>query len=80
MNPFKARLGVRCPNVRIWGSGNPYAILEYERDSPKVNVFCAVSSSNVIGPFFFAEETVTGFIYLDILLMSMPIKEKIPGV
>jgi hypothetical protein len=32
-----------------------------ERDSPKVNVFCAVSRRRVFDPFFFAEKTVTGF-------------------
>ena len=26
-------------NVRIWGSENPQATLEVERDSPKLNVF-----------------------------------------
>ena len=30
-------------NVRIWGSEYPHATLEVERDSPKLNVFCAVS-------------------------------------
>ena len=34
-------------NVRIWGSENPHATLEVERDSPKLNVFCAVSKETV---------------------------------
>jgi hypothetical protein len=47
--------------------------MEYVRDSPKVNVFCAVSSCKVYGPFFFAEPTVTGINYLDMLqLWLMP--------
>ena len=54
-------------NVRIWGSENPHAILEVERDSPKVNVFCAVSKRQVYGPFFFREATVNGPTYLDML-------------
>ena len=38
-----------------------------------MNVFCAVSSCNVYGPFFFAEPTVTGINYLDMLqLWLMP--------
>jgi hypothetical protein len=41
--------------------------VEHQRDSPKVNVFCAISSQKVYGPFFFAEETVTGMTYLDML-------------
>ncbi|PSN53566.1 hypothetical protein C0J52_09183 [Blattella germanica] len=40
-------------NVRIWGSENPRATLEIERDSPKLNVFCAISERTVYGPFFF---------------------------
>jgi hypothetical protein len=32
-----------------------------------VNVFCAVSKKKVYGPIFFAEPTVTGMIYLDML-------------
>ncbi|PNF17518.1 hypothetical protein B7P43_G16941, partial [Cryptotermes secundus] len=34
--------------------------IEHERDSPKVNVFCAVSQDKVYGPFFFEGNTVTG--------------------
>jgi hypothetical protein len=46
-------------SVRIWGSENPHVYVEHQRDFPKVNVFCAISSQKVYGPFFFAEETVT---------------------
>ena len=54
-------------NVRIWGTENPHVTMEHVRDSPKVNVFCAVFSCKVYGPFFFAEPTVTGINYLDTL-------------
>jgi len=37
--------------------------------TPKVSVFCAISSQKVYGPFFFAEETVSGMTYLDMLQM-----------
>ena len=47
-------------NVRIWGSQNPHAVLQVERDSPKVNVFCAVTERTVYGPFFFEESSITG--------------------
>jgi len=47
-------------NDRIWGLQNPQEALEHERDSPKDNVFCALSQTKVYGPFFFAENTVTG--------------------
>jgi hypothetical protein len=38
-------------NVRIWGIENPRELVQYTRDSPKVNVFCAVSHTKVYGPF-----------------------------
>lgn len=54
-------------NVRIWGLENPHATLEHERDSPKVNVFCALSRRKLYGPFFFEGNTVTGASYLQML-------------
>ena len=62
---FHVRGAVNRHNVRIWGSENPHVYVEHRRDSPKVNVFCAISSQKVYGPFFFAEEPVTGVTYLD---------------
>ena len=47
-------------NVRIWGSENPHTTLEVESDSPKLNVFCAVSKQTLYGPFIFEGQTVTG--------------------
>jgi hypothetical protein len=47
-------------NCRIWGTQKHQEIIEYERDSPRVNVFCALSLQELYGPFFFAEGTVTG--------------------
>lgn len=41
-------------NCRIWGDENPRAYNEFERDSPKLNVWCAVSKSEIYGPFFFS--------------------------
>jgi hypothetical protein len=46
--------------VRIPGAERPYAVVEYIRDSPNVNVLCAASSCKIYGPFFFAEPTVAG--------------------
>ncbi|PNF19518.1 hypothetical protein B7P43_G02327 [Cryptotermes secundus] len=54
-------------NVHIWGTEYPHQTVEHERDSPKVNVFCAVSQDKVYGPFFFEGNTVTGQTYLDML-------------
>lgn len=39
-------------NVRFWGTENPRAIVTVERNSPKVNVFSAVSQAKVCGLFF----------------------------
>lgn len=54
-------------NVRVWGSENPHQFQQFMRDSPKVNVFCAMSCEKIYGPFFFGEKTVTGDNYLDML-------------
>jgi len=54
-------------NVRIWGTENPKSVIEVARDSPKVNVFCAVSTFKVYGPFFFSEQTETCIAFLDTL-------------
>jgi hypothetical protein len=54
-------------NVSIWGLQNPHTTLEHERDSPKVNAFCAISQKKVYGPLFFDENTVTGVTYLAML-------------
>ena len=53
-------------NVRIWGQENFHAIIEHKRDSPKVNVFCAILKNYIHGPFFF-ERNVTGDVYLQML-------------
>jgi hypothetical protein len=76
---FHVSSAVNCCNVRIWGSENPHAYVEHHRDSPKVNVFYAISNQKVYSPFFFAEETVTDMTYLDMLqLWLMPQLQNIP--
>jgi hypothetical protein len=54
-------------NIRIWGHEHPRAIAEHERDSPNTNVWYGLAHDQVIGPFFFAERTVTSIIYLGML-------------
>jgi len=54
-------------NVRIWRTENPKSVVEVARDSPKVNVFCAVSTFKVYGPFLFSKQIVTGIEFLDML-------------
>jgi hypothetical protein len=69
-------------NVRIWSIANPHVNVEHLRDSPKVNVFCAVSRCKVYGPFFFAEPTVTGHSYLDMITewLTPQLREDLPDV
>jgi hypothetical protein len=64
---FRLSGKVNRHNVRIWGQQNPHTTLEHDRDSPKVNVFCAISQTKVYGPFFFDKNTVTGVTYLAML-------------
>jgi hypothetical protein len=62
---------VNYHNCRIWGSENPHVIREIERDSAKVSVWGALSCSEVLGPFFFAEQTVTAMTYLNMLRLYL---------
>jgi len=41
--------------LKIWSTENPHETVEHVRDSPNLNVFCAVSSVKVYGPFLFAD-------------------------
>jgi hypothetical protein len=58
---------VHKQNCRIWGYEKPNEVHEVERDSPKVNVWCAMSSNCIIGPYFFDYDTVDGEDYLKML-------------
>jgi hypothetical protein len=57
----------------IWGSQNPHQFVGHLRDSPKVNVFYAVSRTHVYGPLFFADTTINGsrvYIYAEALICA----------
>ena len=64
---FHAPGKVSKHNVRIWGSQNSYEIVEKERNSPKLNVWCGLMHNQIIGLFIFAESTMTADINLDML-------------
>jgi hypothetical protein len=49
------------------GTENPHEMVQHERASSKINVFCALSTQKVYGPLFFCEETVMGTSYLEML-------------
>jgi hypothetical protein len=67
---FHVSDAVNRHNVQIWGTQQPHSIMEHVRDSPKVNVWHGVMYNMIIGPFFFAEKTVTGSSYLDMPFLS----------
>ena len=54
-------------NVRICSSENPHVVNEHIRDSTKVNVWCGLLHNRLVGPFFYAENTVTATIYMNML-------------
>jgi hypothetical protein len=54
-------------NLCVWCMENPHATIEHECNSPKVNIFCAISWVKVVGSFFFMENTVTDHSYVDML-------------
>lgn len=59
-------------NCRIWGLENSRVVIEHQRDSPKLNVWCGIMRDRIIGPYFFAE-WITGNTYLDMLqLYAVP--------
>ena len=58
---------VHKQNCRIWGYENPNEIQEVPLHSPKINVWCAMSSNCIIGPYFFDDATVNGKNYLKML-------------
>jgi len=53
-------------NVHIWGTENSRVVIENVRDSPEVNVFCAIANEKVYRPLFFEEPTIKGMIYLHV--------------
>ena len=68
-------------NCRIWGSEHPHETFEKPRFSPKVQVWCCVHHSQIVGPYFFNDPTVTGANYLDMLQnYAMPQLERIPDL
>ena len=58
-------------NLRIRGSENSQDTCELERDSPKLNVWCGIIHNKIIGPFFFAEKSITTQTYLDVTTEQM---------
>ena len=54
-------------NCRICGNERPDDTSEWQRHTPKVNVWVGINKQTMYGPFIFVENTVTGGMYLDML-------------
>ena len=54
-------------NCRIWRETNPFITIDVAMNSPKIIVWCAMSSEEIVGPFFFDEDTVNHENYFDML-------------
>ena len=54
---------VNKQNCRIWGTERPNEVYETLHNSPSVMVWCALSQNEIIGPYFFENENVTGSTY-----------------
>jgi hypothetical protein len=51
-------------NICVWGFKNFHQVTISEQNSPKVNMFCAISHHKINGPCFFEEKFINGNIYL----------------
>jgi len=54
-------------NTIFLGTENLRIIREHERDSPKVNAWCAVTAAGVNGPYLFDTPTETSDVYLQMV-------------
>ena len=78
---FSVHGEVNRHNCRIWATENPHVTFEKPRVSPKTQVWCAVHYSQIVGPYFFEEPTVTGANYLECLrTFAIPQIRQIPNV
>ena len=58
---------IKQHRVRVWGSQNPHVVIEHICDSPKLNVWLGLLHDRLVGLFFFAEDSVTSTIYMNVL-------------
>ncbi len=54
-------------NCRIWSENNPFITAEVPMNFSKLTVWCAMSSNEIVGRFFFEEPTVDSEDYLNML-------------
>jgi hypothetical protein len=63
---FHTRGRVNCHYLYVLGTENDMT-LEHQMDSQKLNIYCATLQSQICAQFLFAENTVSGINYLDVL-------------
>ena len=63
---FKTNGHVNRHNSVYWCDTNPFQILQKDVNAPGITVWCGLSSSGLVGPYFF-EGTVNGESYLKLL-------------
>ena len=63
---FKLNGTINRHNCRYWASTNPHELLRRSQYAEGIMVWCGITSSGIIGPYFF-EENVTGISYLKML-------------
>lgn len=63
---FKLNGHINRHNCVYWSAENPHVAIEKEVNLPGVTVWCAISSSGIIGPFFF-DTSVSSQSYLTML-------------
>ena len=55
--------GVNKQNCRIWGSERPDTVYQSPQSAQSIMVWCALSKKEIIGPYFFENETVNQYSY-----------------
>lgn len=76
---FKSDGEVNTHNLRYWAQENPHWYREIDHQRIwKVNVWCGIVDTHIVGPFFF-EENLNRFLYVDLLENELPrLLEDIP--
>ena len=64
---FRTRGKLNRHNCCVWADKKPPNFLEWEGNTPKVSIWFGMSRPKVYGPFLFAETTVRGPAFLDML-------------
>lgn len=76
---FKKNGRVNRHNCIYWSAENPHEVIEEELNVPGVCVWAGISSSSVVGPYFF-EGTVTAASYTEMLTnYAIPFLQQQPG-